>query len=103
VPETILDIADRLTGKDRNESYGHPLDDYTCTAELFTAILKHAGKLKEDAEIEPELAQLLMIQVKTSRLAQNITHRDTLIDIAGYARTIEMTIDERDRRNKSGA
>src|SRR5689334_9048258 len=96
--ETILETAGRLTSKDRNDTYGHPLDDYTCTAALFTAVLRHAGKLREGAVIEPELAQLLMIQVKASRLAQNLRHRDSLVDIAGYARTIEMTIDERDTR-----
>lgn len=98
VTETILETAGRLTSRDRNASYGHPLDDYTCTAALFAAILRHAGKLKDGAVIEPELAQLMMIQVKASRLAQNLRHRDSLIDIAGYARTIEMTIDERDNR-----
>lgn len=96
--DTILDTAGRLTSRDRNDSYGHPLDDYTCTAALFTAVLMHAGKLRADVVIEPELAQLLMIQVKASRLAQNLRHRDSLVDIAGYARTIEMTISERDQR-----
>jgi hypothetical protein len=93
--ETILETAGRLTSGDRNKSYGHPLDDYTCTGALFTALLQHAGKLREGATIEPELAQVLMIAVKLSRLSGNLTHRDSLIDIAGYARTIEMTLHER--------
>ncbi len=96
--ETILEAAGRLTSGDRNKSYGHPLDDYQCTAALFTALLQHAGKLNLGATIEPELAQAMMIAVKLSRLSSNLTHRDSLIDIAGYARTIEMTIDERAER-----
>lgn len=98
--ETILEVAGRLTGGDRNAAYGSPLSDYTVTAALFTALLLRAGKLADGATIEPELAQALMIAVKLSRLAGNLTHRDSLIDIAGYARTIEMTMDERDRRKK---
>jgi len=39
-----------------------------------------------------------MIAVKLSRLSGNLTHRDSLIDIAGYARTIEMTLHERAAR-----
>jgi hypothetical protein len=100
VSETILDTAGKLTSGDRNKSYGHPLDDYNCTGALFTALLQHAGKLKAGAVIEPELAQVLMIAVKLSRLSGNLTHRDSLIDIAGYARTIEMTLDERAIRDK---
>lgn len=95
----ILQEADRLTSGDRNKAYGAPLDDYTCTAALFTALLQHAGKLKQNETIEPELAQVLMIAVKLSRLSGNLTHRDSLVDIAGYARTIEMTQEERAKRN----
>lgn len=95
---SILEEAGKLTSGDRQKSYGHPLDDYACTAALFTALLQHAGKLRDGAAIEPELAQALMIAVKLSRLSRNPSHRDSLVDIAGYARTIEMTQEERARR-----
>lgn len=94
----ILHDADDLTSRARRDAYGHPLDDYTCTADLFTAILQRAGKLKEHATIDPDLAQLLMICVKASRLAGDLHHRDSLVDIAGYSRTIEMTQQEYNRR-----
>lgn len=98
--ENILTEADRLTSKDRQQAYGHPLDDYNCTAAIWTAMLKHAGLIPKDIfyQISAELAQAMMIALKLVRLSQNLEHRDSLVDIAGYARTIEMTIEERSRR-----
>jgi hypothetical protein len=40
-----------------------------------------------------------MIGVKMARLCTTPDHLDSLIDIAGYARTIAMIHDERDRRD----
>ena len=98
--ENILTEADRLTSKDRHQAYGHPLDDYNCTAAIWTAMLKHAGLIPKDTgyQISPELAQAMMIALKLVRFTHNPEHRDSLVDIAGYARTIEMTIEERSRR-----
>lgn len=87
--ENILQEADRLTGGDRGADYGHPLDDYTRTAAIWSAIL--------GVDVTPEQAQLCMIGVKISREC-NKHKRDNLVDIAGYARTLEMTDNERTKR-----
>lgn len=93
-----LHIADRITSTDRNTDYGHPLDDYECTAALWTAILRHAGVLAKDKAITAELAIQCMIQVKLSREA--FRHKDdNLIDAAGYGRCLEMVRQERERRS----
>lgn len=96
--KNILHEADKLTSGERRQAYGHPLDDYSCTADLFTALLHRAGKLKEHEKIEPALAALLMIAVKMSRLSGQPDHRDSIIDIAGYARCIELIHEEYNRR-----
>lgn len=89
---TILEVAAQLTAGDRNESYGHPLDDYTRTAGMWSAFL--------GVEITAEQAQLMMCLVKISRLHNSPRHRDSLVDLAGYARTYEMTLAERESREE---
>jgi len=81
--ESILQEAQRITGGDRNRDYGSALDDYTRTAELWTALLR--DKLKPGHTIEWHDAIRCMIAVKLSRDTHCMT-RDNAVDIAGYAR-----------------
>lgn len=73
---TILEEAQRLVYGPREADYGHPYDDYTKTAALWSVIL--------ETEVTAKDAALCMVAVKISR---EIHHpkRDNLIDIAGYA------------------
>ncbi len=96
--DNILHVADKLTSGDRIGAYSHPLDDYTCTAGIWSHMLRHAGVLKEDADISAELAILMMSAMKISRLSQNLTHIDSITDNAGYSRCLQLTIEERERR-----
>ncbi len=91
--ESVLQEAERLINGDRNESYGHALDDYGRTAALINAAFAH--KLKEPFTAEDMM--LVMIQVKVSRQI-NKHGRDNLTDIAGYAGCIEKAHNERQRR-----
>lgn len=83
---TILDEAAQLTSTDRQAVYGHPADDYARTAAMWSAYL--------GVEVTALQAQMCMVLVKVSRLANTPTHRDSLVDIAGYARTYEMTLEK---------
>lgn len=100
VPVT-LEAHDLVFG-DRQVSYGHPLDDFTCTAAMWTAYLKHRGLLKEGSEVVAEDFGPMMILAKVSRQA-NSPKRDNLVDSAGYAETTERVIFERARRDKAQA
>ena len=93
--QSILTEAQGLVHGDRNSDYGHPLDDFSRTAAIWTALL--GGKLKDGARIGPEDVGLCMVGVKLSRQI-NQPKRDNLTDAAGYCETVRMVIDERARR-----
>lgn len=83
--------AQRLTHGARNKDYGHPLDDYTRTAALWSAYL--------GLNIAPEQAAVCMCLVKVSRQA-NRPKRDNMTDLAGYAWVVDEIIEEKKRRDK---
>lgn len=92
--ETILQEAQRLVHGDRQADYGHPLDDFSKTAKMWSAI---AG-----VELTPEQVGLMMCCVKISRQL-NRPKRDNMTDLAGYAATVQMCVDERLRRDDKPA
>jgi hypothetical protein len=85
-PNVLVD-AERLTAIERQAVYGHPLEDYICVSTMQQALLEHAG-----GKITPILSQQFQICVKLARLAKSPAHRDSMCDIAGYARTMEMSV-----------
>lgn len=89
--ESVLLEADGLVHGDRQDSYGHPLDDFSKTAKMWSAVLGH--------DVTPEQVALCMCCVKISRQV-NKPKRDNLVDLAGYAETCQMVIDEQHRRNQ---
>lgn len=93
--ETILEEAQRLIFGDRRMDYGHPLDDYTRTANMFNAAF--ADKIK--TPFTPEELMLVMILVKISRF-RVVPKRDSLVDGAGYFGCIAEAQDERKRREQ---
>lgn len=80
-PVNILHTADLLTSQDRNKQYGSPSEDFARTARLWSTIL--------GVEVTPTQVGLCQIMVKASRLCHSYKE-DTLVDIAGYARCIQM-------------
>lgn len=86
----ILEEANSLVNGNRQADYGHPLDDFQRTAKMWTAILGFP--------VTPEQVGLCMCAVKISRQV-NHPKRDNLVDLAGYAATVEMVIEERKRRS----
>lgn len=93
--ESILQEAHRLTHGPRQADYGHPLDDYTCTAAVASALLSR--KLKEP--ITPDEMALIMVGVKLSRQSRQ-KKRDNTVDGAGYFWVAQECLDEQERREK---
>jgi hypothetical protein len=93
--ETILEEAQRLVHGDRGNAYGHPIDDFTKSALIMTAVLY--DKLKPGEQVVAEDVPLLMQGVKISR-ETNKPKRDNRTDGAGYWETLDMVRSERQRR-----
>ena len=87
--KNCLETANELVSGDRNADYGHPFHDFSRTAGMWSQIL--------GVEVTPEKVALCMIAVKMSRLC-NQYKADSVIDIAGYARTLEMVREYRDQQ-----
>lgn len=87
-PENILKEADRIVGGDRAKAYGHPREDFSRTAQIWSAILGF--------QVPVEKVALCMVGVKMSRQC-NAAKRDNWVDIAGYAQTGYM-VDQKDGR-----
>lgn len=96
--ESILQEAQRLTHGPRRADYGHPLDDYSRTAAIATALLSH--KLRDGEQISAADMALLMVGVKLSRQV-NHPKRDNMVDAAGYAWVAQECHDEAGRRQNA--
>ncbi len=81
---SILEEAAGLVDGPRQDTYGHPRDDFAKTALMWSAIF--------GVDVTPEQVALAMCCVKISRLLQTPAHRYSLVDLAGYARTYEKVV-----------
>jgi hypothetical protein len=90
---SVLAEAEGLVHGARNQAYGHPLEDFSRTAGMVSSMLAH--KLKEP--LTAEEVGMFMCCVKLSRQV-NAPKRDNMVDLAGYAETVQWCLDERDAR-----
>jgi uncharacterized protein DUF6378 len=92
--ESIAQEAHRLVLGDRGEAYGHPIFDMTRSADMLTALLR--DKLRSGVRLEAEDIGQAMVCVKQSR-QRNKAKRDNLTDTAGYALTLQMIAEWREK------
>lgn len=95
-PATVLDEAMAVTSGDRRRDYGHPIHNFQRIADFWNTFLH--DKLKDGEFVMPEDTAQMMILVKVAR-EMNTPKRDNLVDICGYARTIEMMSQYREDLN----
>lgn len=86
--ESILEEAIRITSGARRGSYGHPENNFARIAGLWNAYLN--GKPDGPMPITSQDTALMMVLLKVARLLESPRHRDSVVDIAGYAATVEM-------------
>jgi len=89
--KSVADEASTLVNGPRGENYGHPLDDFTRTAQMWSALF--------GIPVTAEQVALAMVCVKLSREAHTPHPTDdNVIDAMGYLVCHRMVQDERVRR-----
>ena len=79
--QDMLRTVERLVSSNRNLDYGEPVENMARTAEMLAAYLgKRTGR-----ELEATDVAAFGIILKLGRLAENPTHSDSWMDVAGYA------------------
>lgn len=87
---TILDTAKKIIYGDREKTYGHPAKNLECIATMWEAYLYSRGILdREGGGIMAQDVAIMMTLLKCSRLANDPSHIDSLVDGAGYLALVE--------------
>lgn len=89
----ILKEADQIVSVERQQIYGSPAEDFSRSTQMLTACgFRFQNPNGEITDVKPEHIPMIMTIVKLARLANNTNmfHRDSWLDIAGYAKTADM-------------
>jgi hypothetical protein len=86
-PPSILSEAARIVDGDREHTYGDPGRNLRTIANLWDSWLLARGW--SGPGLSTDDVALLMVLLKIARLANQPTHRDSQVDICGYARLLE--------------
>lgn len=90
-PQEIADYAVSLVSGDRQNDYGHPIDDFTRAGKIWEAIL--------GVPVSAEQVALCMVGVKIAREV-NRQKLDNAVDGIGYFLTLTMVQQERAERER---
>ena len=88
---TVLKEAHTIIYGDREKTYGHPSKNLKTIAKMWNAYL---DARTTSSELNAKDVASMMILLKTARLANNPDHRDSVVDICGYAALIERCDEE---------
>ena len=82
---SVLKEAQTIIYGDREKTYGHPSKNLKAIASMWNAYLKSVG----DRDLNAQDVCVMMVLLKGARLANDPRHRDSVVDICGYAALIE--------------
>lgn len=82
VPKSALQLAHEIVHGDREKTYGSPDKNLNTIAQYWSIHL--SASLGEKVTLTALDVCSMMILLKQARLANNPTHRDSMIDTAGY-------------------
>ncbi|APZ81694.1 hypothetical protein NCPPB3778_72 [Rathayibacter phage NCPPB3778] len=74
---SILKEAEELINGQRRDDYGDVQESFSRIATIWSAILL--------TDVTPQQVALMMAGLKLARLASSPDHRDSYVDLAGYA------------------
>lgn len=89
----ILQKATEIIGGEREDTYGGPEDSFKLIADLWTTYI-NVCPYTDDSEVPEydvkieltgEDVAIMMAMLKMARLAQAPDHKDSWVDLAGYA------------------
>ena len=82
---SVLKEAHKIIYGDREKTYGHPAKNLETIAIMWQAFLDARGQVSLTAK---DVA-VMMILLKAARLGNDPSHRDSVVDICGYAALME--------------
>lgn len=85
VKSAIADDAKRIVSGARREAYGKPEDNFARIAKFWQVYFENTGRASAAvtaADVSP-----LMRLMKEARLCETPDHRDSFVDLVGYALT----------------
>ena len=83
--ESVLAEAERIIYGDREKTYGKPSKNLETIAVMWQSFLDARG----DVSLTAKDVAVMMILLKSARLGNDLDHRDSVVDICGYAALIE--------------
>jgi hypothetical protein len=82
---SVLKEAHKIIYGDREKTYGKPSKNLDTIAKMWNAYITALG----ERDLNAKDVATMMILLKAARLANDQTHRDSVVDICGYAALIE--------------
>ena len=82
---SVLKEANKIIYGDREKTYGKPSKNLDTIAQMWNAYIS----AREAKVLNAKDVAAMMILLKTARLANDPSHRDSVVDICGYAALIE--------------
>ena len=80
----ILEEANKVVLGSRHEQYGTAERNQDSIGEVWSALLRNAGLLKDGAQIDGDMVCIMMAGMKLCRLSIAPKHYDSQVDAVGY-------------------